>query len=386
MKKHLILFNMSHQFDWDAGIVNRNYHILRELSRRKIFDTILSIDFLPFNTKKRIKVLVKGRPWQRNPQTIFHRLGTRVDKDTSSPELYHMTALDLRFLKEIMRQLSMREEEALLWLYNPLIAPHLEAFPRSAVVFDAVDNWVEHPSYASRVDTVKDCYATIRKRADLIFTVSEGLIDFFGKQSNVFYVPNGVDAELFASARCALSLLPKKLREQKKPLIGYHGIIQSRVNFSILQYVAEKHPEWNLLLIGPVWKEVAADVRALQRRSNVFHLNAVPYSTLPQLLSCMDACVIPHAIDAFTQSMNPLKMYEYLAAGKPIVATPVAGADQFQDLITIAVSPEDFSTGLSTSIAKDTAQLRERRKKMAAEYSWKRRVDVMLECLERAQI
>lgn len=386
MRKHLVMFNMSHQFDWDAGIVNRNYHILRELCRRKIFESILSVDFLPFNTKKRLKVLIKGRPWHRQERTIFHRLGTRVDMDAEFPELSHMTALDLGSLKEIMRQLRMQEKETLLWLYNPLVAPYLESFPRAAVVFDAVDNWAEHPSYLNQVDAVRACYTTIRKRADLIFTVSEGLVDFFGKQSNVFYIPNGVDAEFFSTARCTASLLPKKLREQKKPLIGYHGIIQSRVNFSILNYVTEKHPEWNLLLIGPVWKEVAAEVRALKRHSNVFHLNAMPYTTLPQLLSCMDACVIPHAIDTFTQSMNPLKMYEYLAAGKPMISTPVAGADQFQDLISIAVSPEDFSAQLATCLAQDSGALRERRKQMATQYSWKQRVDLMLECLKHAEI
>lgn len=386
MKKNLIMFNMSHRFEWERGVINRNAHVLNNIIDRGIFQTVISVDFLPFNTRKRAKVMLKARPWKRNADTVFYRLNTRVDKDQKRKGLYGMTSLNLKHLPEVMKQLAVREEETVMWSYNPLVAPELERYNKAFHIFDAVDNWIEHSSYADQKEHIQECYASIKKNSDVIFTVSEGLVDFFERQSNVFYIPNGVDAEDFENAACDKTLLPKQLQEKKQTIIGYHGIIQSRVNFSIFSYLAEKHPTWQFLIIGPVWKEVEPEIKALKKFKNIHILDFVPYAKLPAVISCFDATIIPHKVDAFTHSMNPLKMYEYLAAGKPIVSTPIAGAEQFQDLIALSISPEDFSTNLEGALKNDSDKLRQRRKQMAKEYSWNNRVDLMMDIIAREEL
>jgi len=384
----LVVFTMSHRRDWDSGTVNRNYHVLKTVQSKKTFQKIVAIDFLPFTKKKKLKVLLKGRPWLRNSQTVFWRWHTRVDRDAEDPNLYWMTSLDCRSLNAVLKKLHISEEGRVVWSYNPFATHIVNALPKALSVFDAVDNWSEHSSYSAFRTELEDCYANIQKTADVIFTVSEGLVDFLGKQENVFFIPNGVDTDHFAIQEGDISLLRLPAKQRRKPtaIIGYHGIIQPRVNLSIVEYVAKKHPEYDFVLVGPVWKEMRKEVDVLSKMPNVFFPGVVPYSALPKVINCFDVAIIPHRIDRFTHSMNPLKLYEYLAAGKPIVSTPVAGSDQFQDLVQLAISPEDFSTGITQALASDTPELRSRRLHMASQHRWQQRVEMMLSIVERAMV
>lgn len=388
--KTLILFNMSHRFDWKAGIVNRNYHVLRTLQEKKVFDTIIAIDFLPFTAKKKLKVLLKSRPWMPNAKTVFWRWHTRVDQDTVDPHLYWFSALDTRSLEAVLQKLQIPAEDRVVWSYNPLAMQAIAVLQKSQFVFDAVDNWIEHSSYAAKRSELESGYEAVKKNADCIFTVSEGLVDFFDKQDNVFFIPNGVDTEHFSRPACNPSLLglgqvTAERKRTRKAIIGYHGIIQPRVNLSIVDYLAEKHPEYDFVMVGLVWKEMQREARALSKHVNVRFVGPVSYAHLPEVLHCFDVAIIPHAIDRFTQSMNPLKMYEYLAVGKPIVSTPVAGSDQFQDLVQLAISPEDFSVQIQKALESDSPEMQSRRLHMAEQHRWEQRVDVMLSILEKAK-
>ena len=384
--KTLIFFNMSYRFDWEAGLVNRNYHVLRTIQNKKIFDKIIAIDFLPFTKKKKVKALLKSRPWMRHANSVFWRWHTRVDQDAVDPSLYWMSSLDTRSLEAVLQRLNIPATDRVVWSYNPLATPVILALQKSAFVFDAVDNWTEHSSYTGMRSELESDYDAIKKNADCIFTVSEGLVDFFGKLDTVFFIPNGVDTEHFSRPACNPSLLGAQSAERnrtRKAIIGYHGIIQPRVNLSIVDYLAEKHPEYDFVLVGPVWKEMQKDAKALSKHKNVRLVGPVSYTRLPEVLHCFDVAIIPHKIDSFTHSMNPLKMYEYLAVGKPIVSTPVAGSDQFQDLVQLAISPEDFSAQIQKGLAMDSPEMHSRRLHMAEQHRWQQRVDVMLDILSR---
>ncbi len=379
---------MSYRFDWERGIVNRNYHVLRTLEKQGVFDSIISVDFLPFSIKKKAKTIIRTSPWKRNSDTIYRSLSTRIDHKKGS-STYHVTTTDLLKLPHALEKAGITTDEVVLWSYTPFIAEQLDVFPNAQFIFDAVDNWVEHPSYHKYTARLEEAYKQIGKRADIIFTVSEGLVDFFNKREQVFYIPNGVDVNHFKEASCNTKFISDTyLSEQdaeKRKRIGYHGIIQSRVNISVFDYLSEQHPEYDFIIAGPVWKEMEKDMDKIKDRSNVYTIGEVPYKDLPSLLACFDATIIPHKVDTFTQTMNPLKIYEYLAAGLPIVSTAVAGADQFQDLISLAVSPKDFSQKINKVLRQDTEELHQRRTAMATEHSWDTRIALMLEIINKHQ-
>lgn len=382
MEKGLIMLNMSHRFDWQAGLVNRNYHVLQTILRRHAFDKVLSIDFIPFTWKKKIKVIMYGKIWQHCQRPVYRSPRTLVERDSVNSNLYHMTAFNLNDLKHILTNLQFPQDQLIIWSYNPLAAEVFTDFPQAVKVFDAVDNWIEHPSYAGLKERLAERYKTIQKSADVIFTVSEGLIDFFQRQENVYYIPNGVDAAHFSQATCERKLLRKNFLPHK-PVIGYHGIIQTRLNFSILDYLTTKHLDYQFVIAGPVWKEVRPEIKMLRKKTNVYVLPQLAYKKLPNLLACFNVAIVPHKVDTFTQTMNPLKIYEYLAAGLPIVSTAISGADQFQDLVQLAVSPEDFSIQIQKELAGNNADLKNRRMAMAHEHSWDVRVELMLHTINK---
>ncbi|PIW36945.1 MAG: hypothetical protein COW24_02715 [Candidatus Kerfeldbacteria bacterium CG15_BIG_FIL_POST_REV_8_21_14_020_45_12] len=380
----LLLLNMSYRFDWEAGMVNRNYHVLQALLEESKYGPVISVDFIPFTLKKKLKVFWKGLLHRQSGELVVRGLTYRVWRDAGRTDLYHVTALSTRALPKILARLGASTADLTIWSYNPMVAKVLDLFPRAFVVFDAVDNWVEHPSYQGYTMRLREAYKMIYGRANVIFTVSESLIDFFGKSDHVYYVPNAVSAKHFITATANRSLLPAGI-SQDRPLVGYHGVIQSRVNFSIIEYISKELPDVQFVLVGPVWKESAGDIKRLTQLSNVFHRGMISYQDLPGLLQCFDLTIIPHKVDSLTQSMNPLKIYEYLACGKPIIATAIPGADQFQDLIKLAISPDDFAKKIRKALAHDSSELHERRQALAREHSWEKRIKVMLDIIAEHQ-
>ncbi len=381
-RRHLVMVNMSTRREWESGIANRNYHVMQTLLASGEFETVVSVDFLPFSFKRRVKQFFKRS--KGGGEKVSVGRGARVRRDSSNSALLWVTASGVDRLGDAIERLGFKQEEMVLWLYNPFASELLERFPKALGVFDAVDNWMEHPVYAKRSDGLKEHYARIKRHADAIFTVSEALIDFFDKRSNATYIPNGVDAAHFGSGACALRDTVPGLRPDAQ-IIGYHGVIQSRVNPAVFQYLAERFPEREIIIVGSIWKEVKSQFAALTKMSNVHLVDAVPYAELPSVVSCFDVAVIPHRVDAFTQTMNPLKVYEYLAAGKPIVSTAVAGADQFQDLIKLAVSPEDFAEKVEKELASDSPEKQQRRMALAQQHGWPQRVGLMIDSLKELE-
>lgn len=382
--KTLLMLNMSFAYDWDRGIVNRNYHVLQQAIQSSRWERIISVDFFPFTWKKKVKFLLRDKPWKKTEQTIANGWTWSIERSPAHDSVVRVKALSVSQLPNILGTLGVDvasdEDTLTVWSYNPLATEVYEQFPNAMHVFDAVDNWLEHGSYGRQQEQLTDGYETIRQYATVIFTVSQAMVDFFGKRERVVYVPNGVDIDFFSAGTCG----HPALAGLKGPVIGYHGNIQSRINFTLLQYLIDKHADYQFVLAGFVWKEVAKQIKALEKRANVTVIREIPYYELPNIIACFDVAIIPHVIDRFTQSMNPLKLYEYLAAGKPVIATAVAGVEQFGDLVTLAISPEDFSKGIEEAIQNESVEMMERRMQAVVTHAWEDRWQLMVDVLDQA--
>jgi glycosyltransferase involved in cell wall biosynthesis len=277
--------------------------------------------------------------------------------------------------------LGRHDGDYLLWLAHPLLAGCLAGMNPRLVIFDQVDDFSAHPQFRSLRRTIAAGYATVAQRADLILTTAERTSPLWLQARGlVQHVPNGVDAAAFRGA----FPVPVPLQAIPRPRLGYVGVLQERVDVDLMLDMAHRFPEAHFVFAGPIFgpRSVFAPLMA---RPNVHFLGAVPYDEVPAYLAHMDVCLLPHTQNALTASMNPLKLYEYLAAGRPVVSTPVPPTERFKDVIHIAGTPSAFAAAIAAAIAEaDDPACRTRRQSVARANDWSLRVHEIWRLIQQA--
>jgi UDP-galactopyranose mutase len=227
----------------------------------------------------------------------------------------------------------------ILWYYTPMALAftwHLEPL---ATVYDCMD---ELSASKSAPQNFKQREAELLACADVVF--ASGLSLYEAKRplhANVHLFPDGVDAAHFRKAR----LRPAEPADQiaiPRPRLGFHGIIDERVDLSLLAGIADARPDWSLVMIGPA---VNVDPAELPQRPNIYYLGAKDYRSLPSYLAGWDVATAPYARNESTRYCSPTKVLEYLAAGVPTISTSnrdVAHPFGQQDLVKVADSPAEF--------------------------------------------
>jgi len=384
------MFNMGTFFDWDHGIVNRNWNIMNALAKEDRIDKIVGVDFLPIGWKKAAAHYLKNILFEiKSAKIIYGDLMSacyqRTDKIfayTTVESVYSMkkVAKELRRVEKILNL-----KNIVFWSYNPMFVEFIDKLNEKIFVFDTVDNWAEHPGYTKmmRKSRLLKNYQTIAEKADLIFTVSEELKDFY-KQMNrtkdVHWIPNGVDYDHFNDPEKINR--DNELSEFDKPIIGYLGTIEDRIDFDLLTKIARAHRGKELVLCGPVWPVVEKELnKKIKDLKNVHLLGRIKFDDAPSYVNKFDVAIIPHKTNAFVNTMNPMKMYDYLACGKPIVATKGAGIEMFKDHIYITNDSDKFVDHIDQALKEDSPEKQTARRNAVREHSWKARADKMTELL-----
>lgn len=272
-------------------------------------------------------------------------------------------------------------ERYVLWTPHPLMARYAQHLSPDAWVFDAIDDFAHHPQLKSLKAAIEHGYRIARDHADLILTTSEALpAHFEGTSALIKHLPNGVDWSFFlprgGGPPPAMAAIPS-------PRVGYVGILQERFDTELVAYLAKRFPSLSFVLIGPIYCH-ASYFEPLRAFSNVHFLGAQPYSLLPTFLEHMDVCILPHRLNPFTQAMNPLKLYEYLAAGRPVVSTPIPPAPRFSPMVRVAETPQAFAQELLEALLRrDHPQERDNRLALARENAWEERAAEVAGLLSR---
>jgi teichuronic acid biosynthesis glycosyltransferase TuaH len=234
---------------------------------------------------------------------------------------------------------------------------------------------------ARRIARIESALAS---NADVIIAASPQLVALWRSRGHdPLLIPNGVDAEAFSRVdqtprASEIALSP--------PVAGFVGHISERIDFGLLEAISERG--LSLLLVGPRQRTFGIDERldALTRRSNVQWVGAVGFDRLPSYLRAIDVGLVPYANSAFNSASFPLKTLEYLAAGRPVVATPLPAIDWLDtDLITTAENPAEYAEAVARlARAPRTTDSIERRRTFAREHSWQERVRSLAEALDLA--
>lgn len=397
-KIDIIMFGMSDYTDWQKGITNRNYQVFQTLIKDERVGKIMVVDFLPINFGWQRKVkyfyrnILRGAYACDLNKTICNSGETRFGDLTSrcyqvSNKVFIYSSVD--GIKKVSKELAkiktrLEMDNVVIWSYNPLIGnlkEIKEAVGAEQIIFDAVDDWSKHSAHKKRKAILEKSYQQINKEADIIFTVSQELKNgLFGKRENVYWIPNGVEVEKFST--WDEKDIPLELQKIKKPIIGYIGVIQDRFDLELVKYLAQKNQDKSFVFIGWLWKGLDEQInREFANLENVHFLGRKTYDEAVAYLNTFDLGIIPHKVNEFTSSMNPLKMYEYLACGKPVVSTAIAGVADFGEFIKIAKNKEEFNEFINTELLNDNLDLKQKRIKLASENSWENRVEKMMEVL-----
>ncbi|HEY0245144.1 MAG TPA: glycosyltransferase [Mucilaginibacter sp.] len=216
--------------------------------------------------------------------------------------------------------------------------------------------------------------AILAKQVDVIICSSKEL--FTNKKllnKNTFFIPNAADikhSEQALDLRLPVSAI---LADIKKPIIGYVGAIERRIDYSILTNLLEQNPDKNFVFVGPVNPDYV-DVSKF-KQPNLFFKGTVPYSEMPAVLKGFDVAIIPFKKDEVSRTIFPLKLFEYLGSGRPVVSTDFNTdlADFTGDTVAYCQNVNEFTTALNIAL-EDTPELQQKRLDVAAKNTWEHRI------------
>ncbi|MEA3493438.1 MAG: glycosyltransferase [Candidatus Margulisiibacteriota bacterium] len=217
------------------------------------------------------------------------------------------------------------------------------------------------------------------KKVDFVFAVSHTLVEekkVFNKSTHL--IPHGVRIDLFNNAG---SIVPTEYEQISSPRIGFVGVLGGKLDYELIDYVAERRGDWEIVLIGPV---AEADqihrqwIEKLKERPNVHFLGNKAPEELPNYIKALDVCLLPYKKSAFSRMFwVPLKFYEYLAAGRPIVSNVILrGAMEYDEsVVRTTENRELFIEMIEKSLNNDSDELISKRKIIARNNSWQKRID-----------
>ncbi len=267
------------------------------------------------------------------------------------------------------------------WFYTPMPVPvMLGAFNESAVVYDCMDELAQFrfapPDLAERE-------RLLLAHADVVFTGGRRLHEAKARHhANVHFFGCGVDERHYATARDPLTVVPPELAELRAPILGYVGVIDERLDYGLLAQLADAMPEASLAMVGPVVKVAPS---TLPQRPNIHWLGQRSYAELPAIMRAFHAALMPFALNEATEYINPTKTLEYLAAGRPVVSTPVPDVRaNFAAHVAIASTPGAFVEQVRDAIARPDPLQRARGIEHARQHGWESIVATMLDHITEA--
>jgi len=278
------------------------------------------------------------------------------------------------FVAHWLRQLNL--QNPILWVYPPESATLLGRFGESLRVYHCIDEWTAG-QHGRKRETISRLERQLLTQVDLVFANSQPT--FEAKRlfnSHTYRIPSGVDLTRFMPTQRPLP--HPTLTQIPRPCIGYSGHVNERLNYDILYPLAAKTPHWSFVFVGDTypWTPKTQPLAHLLSLPNVHYLEKQPFSDMPAILQAFDVCLMPYVDDERGYYRSPLKLYEYLALGKPVVSNWHPEGTEFADLIYLADTPDTFASAVQMALDESPA-LCLARQTSARQHSWEVRVNEM---------
>jgi hypothetical protein len=280
-------------------------------------------------------------------------------------------------IERAIRTLGLHRHVVWTYFYPGL---SLQALPRGDIAYDCVDDPALHQMFAGRRTRSSKALGEERlltQQARWVLATARRLADRLSLfNPNVHLLPNAAEPGAFSCSAPE----PDDLRGVPRPIAGYVGSIAPWLDMALLEKAARLLPRVSFVLVGPIL--LGAEVSRLRAQPNVHLLGARPHSVVPSYVQAFDVCLIPFLLNEITLSVNPIKFWEYLSAGKHVVATPLPELEPFSSVADLTADAALFVQAIEHRASNpDTG--RAERLQVASQNTWRHRVETLLRVIEQ---
>ena len=259
------------------------------------------------------------------------------------------------------------------WVFHPCYLPHLKRLPHEKLIYDCMDlfSGFERATAGVILQEIR-----LLKKADIVFTGGKSLQKAKeGVNPRTYCFPSGVEYEHFHKAALPQTPIPEDIGRLQRPILGYFGAVDERLDYDLLNYLCVKMPDCSVVLIGPL---ILGCGFVPVDQPNFHFLGKKEYDSLPEYLKAFDVCLMPFVISELTRHISPTKTPEYLAGGKPVVSTAIPDViEDYSDLVKIARDFPEFAAQVREALNEENADLHLRLQNKAEAKSWEHIVEEM---------
>jgi len=385
--------------DWSDGMWTNKQHIMSRLGRKH---HVLHVDFSPMRLAELARRKIRQDKWsalhpvdmllapyERTEDAVtvldFHSSALLTDPFRHGNPLRVFGSFDLRV--HLLKRYLERERilDPIVWVYHPGFGGKVRELPHKLIVYDCVDEYSAFPEFRGHESWIRQRERELCGEADLVFTTSRALYDTKRalKPDDTHLVHNVGDAEHFGKAMDPATEVPAELTRLERPIVGFVGAVSDyKLDTEWVLALARARPDWSIVLIGPTGvADPGTDTRRLEELPNVHLLGRRDYPELPGYLRGFDLAVIPYRINDYTRAVFPIKFFEFMATGKPVVISKLPALEEFYDAVRVAGSAEEFVERCSEALSEpDTG--RERRLALAETHSWPARIAKLMSLID----
>ena len=347
-------------------VYQRPQHLLSRLARH--WRVVFIEEPMPGETEQRLE--------RFSPAEGVEVWRPHVNGDAPGFHDDHISVLQ-KFITDAIREQKITDYW--VWFYTPMAVPLAAGLRPSGIVYDCMD---ELTLFKNAPRQLVQRENVLFKEADLVFTGGPSLYNSKkSRHPSVHCFPSSVDARHFSQASGDHALQAGVPR----PRLGYCGVIDERINMDLIDAMATAHPEWQIMMVGPV---VKIDPNGLPRQKNIHWLGQQSYNDLPSFICGWDVCLMPFALNEATRFISPTKMLEYIACGRPSVSTSIRDVvEPYGHVVSIADTPQDYVAACEAILARTPEQQAAHSAELAqaiSRTSWDRTAQAMADLIAAA--
>ncbi len=365
---------------WNQPAKLSKHHFAKEWSNKsKVLYVEAPINFASFFTRHEEAIELFKR-FVSGPEKIKHNLWIssffyllpfRGSKYLFGSKIINM--VNQFFVKnKLIRQIKK------LGIKNPIIIvgsahilPIIDSIKSSKIIYHCSDDYTVISSFPKSFPEIEK---KLIKKCDLIVATADELMNAKKHlNKNIVSIPNGANIEHFFKTQTSLKV-PQDISKYHNPIIGYIGSVFQWLDIDWIKYAAEKCPKYDFVFIGPI----SIDISELKKYSNIHFLGPRPYEDLPKYMKLFKVAVIPFVIDEVTLKASPIKFYEYLASGIPIVSTELPDLMKFSDVSNLAKGKEEYVNFIKLALENENEKSMKNRMEISKNYSWEYRFETLI--------